>query len=68
MPKAKRRIDYVTARGRKQVSAEIPADLVDELDRIAVDSDVARQTVILWALRDYVKKYPKLAQLRDMVS
>lgn len=65
---ARRRVDYVTARGRKQVSAEVPDEVVTEIDRIAVENDVARQTVILWALRDYVKRYPRIVQARELVG
>lgn len=64
----RRRVEYVNAKGRRQVSAEVPFELVDELDQIATDEDVARQTVILWALRDYVKKYPRIAQARALVG
>jgi metal-responsive CopG/Arc/MetJ family transcriptional regulator len=66
--KTKRRTDYVAARGRKQITAELPLDVVTELDRIATDEDVARATVILWAVRDYVAKYPRLAQARALVG
>lgn len=66
--KAKRRIDYVAAKGRKQISAEVPAELVAEIDQIAEENDVARQTLVLWALRDYVKRYPKIVQAKALVS
>lgn len=64
---AKRRVEYVAARGRKQVSIEIPLDLLSEIEEIVTDEDTTRQSVVIRALREYVKRYPKLVQLREMV-
>jgi metal-responsive CopG/Arc/MetJ family transcriptional regulator len=65
---SKRKIESLAARNMQQISPALPKELVAELDRIATSEGTTRQTIVLWAVRDYVKKYPKFAQLRDMVS
>lgn len=64
----KRRVEYVAARGRKQITAELPLDLAAELERIAQEEDVSRQSIVIRSIRDYVKKYPRIVQLREMVN
>lgn len=57
MPSMKRCVDYVTNRGRKQISAEIPIEIVEQLQRIAEEQDVSRQSLVSRAVREFVQRY-----------